>query len=88
MASAQDTTTSAPFAGHFRGCPQACEWPLPLADTRLRMVNRAYVHDANAVLFSSDVCHRLVTSSGLDSEWCTRSGTCSSMGKNGSTRCY
>jgi hypothetical protein len=53
----------------FRGCPHACEWPPPLADTRLPMVSRTCVHNTDVILLSSNFCRRLVTSSGLDSEF-------------------
>jgi hypothetical protein len=57
-----------PFCWAFSWLPQACEWPPPLVDTQLRVVNGAYVHNTDAVWFSSDFCHRLVTLSGLDSK--------------------
>jgi hypothetical protein len=63
----------------FSSCAQdslAFSWLPPivrvaaaLADTRLRVVNRTCVHNADAILLSSDFSHRLVTSSGPDSEF-------------------
>jgi hypothetical protein len=63
----------------FSSCAQdslAFSWLPPivrvaaaLADTRVRVVNRTCVHNADAILLSSDFSHRLLTSSGPDSEF-------------------